>query len=151
MSVGRNGFGEIIVEFLGDVARQFDVLLLVLADGNMGGAIKQDVRRHQGRIGEKADRGVLAILAGLFLELGHAIEPADAGDAIENPGQLRVFRDLALIENDVFDRVDARGDIGGGDLADRLAQRLRLLGHGDRVQIDDAEQALMRLLQARRI
>ena len=59
------------------------MLLLVLADRHMGGAIEQNVGGHQHRIVEQAHGGVLAILAGLVLELRHAVQPADAGDAIE--------------------------------------------------------------------
>src|SRR6267378_2215925 len=40
----------IIVEFLRDVARQLEMLLLVLADRHMGGAIEQNIGRHQHRV-----------------------------------------------------------------------------------------------------
>ena len=83
--------GEIVVELLRDVAAELEMLLLVLADRHMGRAIDQDVGRHQARIGEQPDRGVLAVLAGLLLELGHAVEPAHAGDAVEHPGELGVL------------------------------------------------------------
>jgi hypothetical protein len=85
--------GEVVVELLGDVAGQLQVLFLVLADRHMGGAVEQDVGSHQARIGEQAERGVLAVLAGLVLELRHAVHPADAGDAVEDPGQLGVLHD----------------------------------------------------------
>ena len=103
------------------------MLLLVLADRHMGRAIDQDVGGHQRRIGEQADRDVLAILAGLFLELRHAVEPAHAGDAIEHPGELGVLGDLALVEDDVLLRIDAAGDEGRGHLADRARQFVRIL------------------------
>ena len=98
---------EVIVEFLRDVARQFEVLLLVLADRHMGRAVEQNVGRHQHRIVVEADRGILAILAGLFLELGHAVEPPDPRHTIEDPRQLGVARNLALVEDDVLLRIDA--------------------------------------------
>ena len=110
-------FGEVVVELDGDVAGQLEMLLLVLADRHVGGAIGEDVGGHQHRIVVEADRGVLAVLAGLLLELGHAVEPAEAGDAVEDPGELGVGEDLALVEDDVLLRVDAGGDEGGGDLA----------------------------------
>ena len=113
--------GEIIVEFLRDVARELQMLLLVLADRHVGRAIDQNVGRHQARIGVKPDGGVLAVLARLLLELRHAVEPAEAGDAIENPGQLGVLRDLALVEDDVLFRIDAAGDEGRRHLADVLS------------------------------
>ncbi len=123
------------------------MLLLVLADRHMGGAINQNVGRHQRWIRIESDRGILPVLAGLLLELGHAVEPAEAGDAIEYPGELGVFGDLALVEHDVFFRIDAAGDKGGGDFADRLGQFRGLLPHGDRVQIDDAIDAVVTVLQ----
>ena len=113
---------EVVVEFLRDVARQFEVLFLILADRHVGGAIDQNVGRHQRRIGVEADRGVLAILAGLFLELGHAVEPAEAGDAVEHPGQLGVLGDLALVEHDVLLGIDPTGDERRGHFANGFRQ-----------------------------
>ena len=52
---------EVVVEFLRDVARQLEVLLLVLADRHVGGAIDQNVGRHQRsdrhRVRRKRSRG----------------------------------------------------------------------------------------------
>ncbi len=87
---------------------QFEMLLLVLADRNVRGAIQQNVRRHQHRIVVETHGRVFAVLAGLFLELGHAVQPAEAGDAVEDPGQLGMAGHLALVEHDVLLRIDAR-------------------------------------------
>ena len=81
---------EIIIEFLGNVARQFEVLLLVFADRHMGRPVGHDVRRHQVRIGIQPNRGIFAVLAGLFLELGHPVQPTEPGDTIEYPRELGV-------------------------------------------------------------
>ena len=126
------------------------MLLLVLADRHMGGAVQQNVRRHQHRIIVEPDGRVLAVLAGLLLELGHAAEPADARDAVEDPGQLGVAGDLALVEHDVLLRVDAGGDEGRGDLAG-VAGELRRAAPDvdalrDRVHVDDAIDAVMGFL-----
>ena len=142
-----NRLREVVVEFLRDVARQFEVLLLVLADRHVGGAIDQNVGRHQRRIGVEADRGVLAVLAGLFLELRHAVEPAEPGDAIEDPGKLGVLGNLALVEHDVLLRIDAAGDERRGDFANGVRQFGRILPDRDRVQIDDAIDAVVAVLQ----
>ena len=123
------------------------MLLLVLADRHVRGAVDENVGRHQARIGVEADRDVLAVLAGLFLELGHAVEPAEAGDAIEHPGELGVLGDLALVEDDVFLRVDAAGEERRGHLARRVRQFLRLLPDGDGVHVDDAIDAVVIVLQ----
>ena len=138
---------EVVVEFLRDVARQLEMLLLVLADRHMRGAIDQNVGRHQVRIGVEPDRGVLAVLAGLLLELGHAVEPAHARDAIEHPGELGVLGDLALVEDDVLLRIDAAGEERRGHLARRARQFGRILPHRDGVQVDHAIDAVVALLQ----
>ena len=138
--------GEVVVEFLRDVPGQFQVLLLVLADRHMGRAIGQDVGRHQVGIRIETHGGVLAVLAGLVLELGHAVEPAEAGDAIEHPGELGMLGDLALVEHDVFVRVDAGRQEGRGDFADLPVQVMGVLRHGDRVHVDHAIDAVMGVL-----
>src|SRR5262245_54200321 len=104
---------EIVVELLRDVARELQMLLLALADRHMGGAIGEDVGGHQTRIGKEPDRRILPILAGLLLELRHPVEPADARDAVEYPGEFGVLRNLALVEDDVLSRIDAGSDEGG--------------------------------------
>jgi len=127
------------------------VLLLVLADRDVGGEIGEDVGRHQHRIVVEADRGILAVLARLLLELGHAVQPAEPRDAVEYPGQLGVHRHLALVEDDLLDRVDAGGNEGRCYLARVAAELLRPAPHRhrhrDRVQVDDTVDAVMGLLQ----
>ena len=136
----------VVVELRRDVAGQLDVLLLVLAHRHVRGVVEQDVGGHQRRIGEKPERGVLGVLARLVLELDHPVHPADPGDAVEDPGELGMPGHLALREEDRALRVDAAGDIGGGQLARRPAQLLRLLPDGDRVQVDDAVDRLVAVL-----
>jgi len=142
---------EVVVEFLRDIARQLQMLLLVLANGHVGGAVKQDVGRHQHRIVVKTHRRIFAILASLLLELRHAVEPADAGDAVEDPGKLGVAGDLALVEDDVLLRIDAACDEGGRHFPGvpcKLGRPAPYVGRlRDRMQVDDAIDAIMRLLQ----
>ena len=138
---------EVVIEFLRDVAREFEMLLLILADRHVGGAIDQNVGRHQVRIGVEPDRDVLAILAGLLLELGHAVEPAQPRDAIEHPGEFGVLGDLALVEDDLLLRIDAAGEERRGHLARVARQLARVLPHRDGVQIDHAIDAVIALLQ----
>ena len=52
-----------LLNFVGDVAGQFQVLLLILAHGHMGRLVDQNIRRHQCGVGIKPPRGVLAVLA----------------------------------------------------------------------------------------
>ncbi len=76
------------------------MLLLIFAHGNMGGVVDQYIRRHQSRVAKKTKRGILTILARLVFPLCHALHPAHARHAVENPAQLRMFWYLALIEQD---------------------------------------------------
>ena len=119
------------------------MLLLVLADGHVGGVIEQNVGGHQVRVDVEPGRGVLPVLAGLLLELGHAVQPADAGDAIEDPGKLGVAGHLALVEHDVAGGIDARGDEGRGHLARVVLELVGVLEHGDGVEIDHAVKAIV--------
>ena len=52
--MGKKSTLEIVVELGRDVAGQFQMLLLILAHRHMGRVVKQDIRRHQRRIGDKA-------------------------------------------------------------------------------------------------
>ena len=61
------------------------------------------------------------MFACLFFELGHAVQPAHSGNAIQDPGKLRVAADLGLVEDDVLFRIDARRDKGGGYLTDIMS------------------------------
>ena len=127
------------------------MLLLVLADWHMRGAIEQDIRRHQHRIVVESDGRVLAVLAGLLLELRHPAQPADARDTVEDPGQLGVSGDLALVEDDVLLRIDAARNERRGDLAGIARKLCRAAPYvhalRDRVQVDDAIEAAVVLLQ----
>ena len=62
-----------LVEALGDVARELDVLTLVVADGHEIRLVQEDVAGHQGRI--RKERGGHELTAlGLVLELRHPSE-----------------------------------------------------------------------------
>ena len=51
---------EAAVEALGDVARELEVLPLVVADRDDVGLVEEDVARHQHRVGEEAGGDELA-------------------------------------------------------------------------------------------
>ena len=82
----------VVVELLRDVVGQFQVLLLVVADRHLGRVIGQDVGRHQVRIDVQPGRRRLLVLAGLVLELRHAVQPAQPRDAVEDPGEFGMRR-----------------------------------------------------------
>ena len=106
-----------VVEPLGEVAGELEVLALVLADGHEVRAVEQDVGGLEHRVGEQPDAGgALAALGRLVLELGHPPGLAEAGQALEHPAQLRVGRDVALDEDRRPVRVHAhREQLRGGD------------------------------------
>src|SRR5262249_14712638 len=124
VTVCMDGFSEIIVEFLRDIAREFQVLFLVLPYWHMGCPVNENVGGHECWISVEADRCILPVFSRLLLELSHTVEPAQAGDAVEDPGKLGVLSNLALIENYVFGRIDAAGDESGGHFARVLRQFL---------------------------
>ncbi len=132
-----------MVEFLGDVVGELEMLLLVVADGDAGGVVGQDVGGHEVGVDIQAGGDVLAVFAGLVLELGHAVEPAEAGDAGEDPAEPDVGGDGGLQEQDVLGRVDAAGDEGGGHLARGGAEDLGVLELGQGVEVDHAVDALV--------
>jgi len=53
-----------------------------------------------------------------------------------------VFVDLGLVEQDRAFGVDAGGEVARGDLARGAGKLSRVLPDGDRVQVDDAEDAV---------
>ena len=125
-----------------DVAGQLDMLLLVVADRHVGRLVEQDVGGLQHRIGEQADARALAVLARLLLELGHAVEPAHARGAAEDPGQLGVRRHRAWAN-----RIDLSGSIPLAISAAAISRTLERSCSGidvdrQRVEVGEEEQAL---------
>ncbi len=84
-----------MVEFLRDVLRDFQVLLLVLADRNALGLEHQDVGGHQDRVREQAVVGDEP-LGDLVLVGMAALEESHAGDVREDPGEFGDLRDVRL-------------------------------------------------------
>ena len=134
-----------VVEPLGNVPRQLDVLPLVVADRHLVGIVQDDVRGHQHRIVEQARDHDLA-LGRLVLVLRHALKPADRRDAVQYPAALGVLGDVALDEESALVRVQAGSQVERGDVPRPADELFRVLGHGDGVQVDDAEEVhLLRL------
>ena len=85
---------EAVVEALGRIAHQLDVLALVLAHRDLMSAIGQDVGGLEHRVEEQPGRDEVALGAGLLLELGHAVELAEGGHRRQQPAQLGVLLDV---------------------------------------------------------
>ena len=135
------------IEALGDVARQFQVLRLVFAHGHDAGLVEQDIGGHQDGVLQQAVADGF-LLGGLRFVLRHALQPAHGRDAGEHPGQLGVRRDGRLHHDGAILGIDAGGQIERGDLGDFGAQFGGVLVGGDGVQVHDAENALVIVLNA---
>ena len=132
------GLAEALVEAAGDLPHQLDVLALVVADRDLGGAVGEHVGGLQHRVEEERRRDQLALARRLVLELVHAVEVAVGGDRGEQPGQLGVLAHVGLAEEDAALGVEAGGEQDRGRVVEALAQLGRVVGDGDRVQVDDA-------------
>ena len=135
-----------VVEAHGHLARQLEVLALVVADGHRRGVVEQDVGRHEHRVGEEADADRLLPLA-LVLELGHPSELAHGGRALEQPGQPRVLGNVALDEEDGALGVEADGEQveGGVERVGPQVGGFDVAGQG--VQVDHAVEGVVGVLQ----
>jgi len=134
-----------VVELLGQVAGELQVLLLVVAHRHEVGVVEQDIRGHEHRVEEQAGVDRL-LLAGLVLELGHALQLPERAEAAEDPGQFGVAEHVGLDEEPAPGRVQAARDILGQAGIGVLAELGRHGGHGDRVLVHDPEIALMVVL-----
>ena len=123
------------------------MLLLVFADRHLVGAVEQDVGGHEHRVVEQPHADALALAAArLVLELRHAPQLAHVGDGVEQPHELGVLRHVRLHDDDGALGVDAGREEHVGQLDRVAAQHGALLAHGDGVQVDDAEDAVVGLL-----
>ena len=141
----REGLSVAAVEALGDVARQLDVLPLVVAHRDDVGLVEEDVARHQHGVAEEP-RGDELLVGRLVLELRHAPQLSEAGRGAQQPGGLGVRRHVALAEDDRALGVDTGRKEHRRAGERRLAQAFGLVRGRDRVQVDDAEDGLALLL-----
>ena len=132
------GLAVDVVEAYGHVARQLDVLLLVVADGDEVGLVEQDVGRHARGVSEQAAVYVVGVLGALVLELRHAAELAEHGVAVEHPAELRVAGVVALHKERDLVGVEAAGDVLRKLLHSAAAQVGGHLAHGYGVHVHDA-------------
>lgn len=136
---------------MSDVARDLDVLFLIVAHRHKIGLIEQNVRRHQRGIGEQAHVDVFRVLLRLVFELRHARQLAHIGEAVEHPSEFRVRGHMGLEIDQALVRIQARGQVQAHQLQAVLPQLRGILPHGDRVQIHDGIQAIVFFLQRAKI
>src|SRR4029079_19122374 len=104
----------------------FEMLLLILADGYVRRTVEKHVRRLKHRVGEEPDARALLMLPALLLELGHALQPAHPGSALQDPGKFGVGGDGALLKQDRLVRIDAAGNQRRSPLPDIGTQPCRI-------------------------
>ena len=137
---------EARVEAARDVAHQLEVLALVLSDGHLVRAVGEHVGGLQHRVEEQPGADQLALRERLVAELVHPLQAAELGERAQQPAQLGVLLHVALAEEDAALGVEAGGEQQRGEVVQAAPQLGGLVGDGDRVQIDDAEQRLAALL-----
>src|SRR5436190_1814167 len=128
------------------LAHQLEVLQLVLADRHERGAIQQHVGRLEHRVVEQPGGDALLALC-LVLELRLALELTERRHRVEQPVELAVLRDVRLHEHDRPLGVEADGEQPDRHFDGPLGEARHLVRLRDGVQIDDAEQAVVLLLQ----
>ena len=105
--------------------------------------IKQDICRHQYRIGKKTCVDIVRMLGRLVLELGHTAQLTHVGVAVQNPCQLCMGRYMGLIIDAVLLRIDTRRDEQGQKLSRVLPKLRRILTDGDGVHVRYTVKALV--------
>ena len=79
------------VEALRQVAREFDVLSLVVAHRDVMGLVQQDVAGHQDGVTQQACGDAIQVLARFRLELRHPVQPAERREALHDPAGFGMF------------------------------------------------------------
>ena len=82
----------------------------------------------------------------LVLELRHPLQLAERRHRPEQPRPLGVLRHVALHEERAAVGLEAGAEQGRGGVEGVLGQRRRVVGHRDRVQVDDAVERLAQAL-----
>lgn len=66
------------------------MLFLILTHRYMRAFIRENIGCHEDGVGVEAQGSIFPVLARLFLELGHAVQPTERRMSAQNPGQLRM-------------------------------------------------------------
>ena len=119
------------------------MLLLVDADRNYVGLIKQDIRCHKNGVGEKSCVYVVCVLCALVLELSHSRELAEHSEAVEDPSKLGVLVNVRLNVESVLLGIKSASHIERERLVGPAAKLCGDLTHGYRVLVDYAVKALI--------
>ena len=84
------------IEALRDVAREFQMLRLIVADGHDARPDRAECRRPSAPGYCSSPSPMVSCACGFRLVLRHALQPADRRDAGQHPGEFGVLRDGRL-------------------------------------------------------
>ena len=127
---------------LGDVARHFQMLALVLSHGHQMRIIQEDVRSHQDGIVKEAGVHIRQAV-GFILEAVRIGQHGEGREAVEVPGELGAFGQVALgIEND-FLRIQTTGQPRRGGGEEVFLSGHRILDGGQGVQISNEQERIV--------
>jgi hypothetical protein len=118
---------------------------VVLAHGHERRVVEQDVGRLQDRVAQQA-RGHRLLPRRLVLELRHPLEVAQRSHGVEDPGELRVLGHLGLDEEGRPLGVDPCGEERERHVEDAGRHLGGVVRGRDRVQVHDADEALVVVL-----
>jgi segregation and condensation protein A len=131
------GVAKAVVEAHRSVARDLDVLSLILTDGYVIGVVQENVGGLEGRVGEKPTTDKILFAFGrLVFELGHPRELAVADGALHHPTKLVVFGHVALGKDCCHAGVEADGEQHGGGAQGRSTDLARLVSDCQGMQVD---------------
>ena len=138
-----------MIEPNGDVARELEVLFLVLPDRHHVGVVEQDVGGHQHRVVEGS--GIWRLSSGERVFVGmSAFELTCREEAAQHPGELEDFRNRRLaIEERAF-RIQSTSEPGSGDIEDVTAEGDWVADRRQRVIVGDEVERSKALDQRKR-
>ena len=143
--LGRHGLGkdegrsESVIEALGDVAGDFDVLTLIFAHRHFIGVVEEDVGGLESGVGEESGRDEIGLaLGGLVLELRHTAQFTERDGAFHDPTELGVLGNVTLHEDRRLLGVESDGEQSGGEIECARTDDSGAIGHGEGVEIDDS-------------
>ena len=120
---GEHVFAKVLVELDGDIASKFNVLLLVLAHRHDVSAEHENVGIHEARVAVKAHVHVgvhINTSSGVGFDLSlvsvGAVHEALRREAAESPAKFKDFRNIALLVEQGFFRVETESEPGRRDL-----------------------------------
>ncbi len=131
-------FAEAVIEALSETTSEFEMLELIFADGDVNGVVEEDVSSHEDGVVEDADIDIVLSLAFVFV-LGHAVELAHAGDAVQNPAEFGVGGDARLaVEVDIRCKFETSSEVVFEGF-DKVLLKFPIDVGDDRVEIGDED------------